>query len=161
MTYVECGNVLTSTDFAGKLTSYTYDEFDRLASKTKEDGTVTYSYTIDGKLASVKDSTGTTKYTYDSMDGLKEVVYPNGEYVEYIYDDSCRLTSVQTAYGTNSYGYDKLDRLIRVVDRNAHNHKVSTVKNADFTLFKEMSNRQSSPALAKGEEMRYNNSKRV
>lgn len=119
-TYDISGNVLTSTDFAGKLTSYTYDEFDRPASKTTEDGTVTYSYTVDGKLSSVKDSTGTTKYTYDSMDGLKKVVYPNGEYVEYTYDDSCRLTSVKTAYGTTSYGYDKLDRLIRVVDRNGY-----------------------------------------
>ena len=54
------------------------------------------------------------------MDGLKKVVYSNGEYIEYSYDDSCRLTSVKTAYGTTSYGYDKLDRLIRVVDRNGY-----------------------------------------
>lgn len=120
VTYDISGNVLTSTDFAGKLTSYTYDEFDRLASKTTDDGTVTYSYTVDGKLSSVKDSTGTTKYTYDSMDGLKKVVYPNGEYVEYSYDDSCRLTSVKTAYGTTKYEWDKLDRLVRVVDRNGY-----------------------------------------
>ena len=120
VTYDISGNVLTSTDFAGKLTSYTYDEFDRLASKTTDDGTVTYSYTVDGKLSSVKDSTGTTKYTYDSMDGLKKVVYPNGEYVEYSYDDSCRLTNIKTAYGTTKYEWDKLDRLIRVVDRNGY-----------------------------------------
>ncbi len=50
VTYDISGNVLTSTDFAGKLTTYTYDEFDRLASKTTEDGTVTYSYTADGKI---------------------------------------------------------------------------------------------------------------
>ncbi len=120
VTYDISGNVLTSTDFAGKLTSYTYDEFDRISSKTTDDGTVTYSYTVDGKLSSVKDSTGTTKYTYDSMDGLKKVVYPNGEYVEYTYDDSCRLTNVKTAYGTTKYEWDKLDRLIRVVDRNGY-----------------------------------------
>lgn len=120
VTYDISGNVLTSTDFAGKLTSYTYDEFDRISSKTTDDGTVTYSYTVDGKLSSVKDSTGTTKYTYDSMDGLKKVVYPNGEYVEYSYDDSCRLTNVKTAYGTTKYEWDKLDRLIRVVDRNGY-----------------------------------------
>lgn len=120
VTYDISGNVLTSTDFAGKLTSYTYDEFDRLASKTTADGTVTYSYTIDGKLSSVVDSTGTTKYDYDSMDGLKKVVYPNGEYVEYSYDDSCRLINVKTAYGTTKYEWDKLDRLVRVVDRNGY-----------------------------------------
>jgi len=120
VTYDISGNVLTSTDFAGKLTTYTYDSFDRLASKTTDDGTVQYSYTSDGKLSAVKDSTGTTKYTYDSMDGLKRVVYPNGEYVEYTYDDSCRLTAVKMAYGTTSYGYDKLDRLVRVVDRNGY-----------------------------------------
>ena len=54
------------------------------------------------------------------MDGLKKVVYLNGEYVEYAYDDSCRLTSVKTLYGTTSYEYDKLDRLVRVVDRNGY-----------------------------------------
>lgn len=54
-------------------------------------------------------------YTYDSMDGLKKAVYPNGEYVEYTYDDASRLTGVKTSYGTLSCEYDKLDRLVRVV----------------------------------------------
>lgn len=120
MTYDICGNVLTSTDYAGKLTSYTYDEFDRITSKTTEDGTITYSYTVDGKLSSVEDNNGITSYTYDGMDGLTKVVYPDGSYVAYTYDDSCRLTSVSTAYGTTSYEYDKLDRLVRVVDRNGY-----------------------------------------
>lgn len=120
VTYDICGNVLTSTDFGGKLTSFTYDEFDRVIEKKTADGTVTYSYTTDGKLSSVTDKTGTTKYTYDSMDGLKKTVYPNGEYVEYTYDDASRLTGVKTSYGTTSYEYDKLDRLVRVVDRNGY-----------------------------------------
>ena len=59
-------------------------------------------------------------YTYDSMDGLKKAVYPNGEYVEYTYYDASRLTGVKTSYGTSSYEYDKLDRLVRVVDRNGY-----------------------------------------
>lgn len=54
------------------------------------------------------------------MDGLKKVVYSNGEYVEYTYDDSCRLTSVKTAYGATKYEWDKLDHLVRVVDRNGY-----------------------------------------
>ena len=71
MTYDICGNVLTSTDYAGKLTSYTYDEFDRITSKTTEDGTITYSYTVDGKLSSVEDNNGITSYTMTVWMGLQ------------------------------------------------------------------------------------------
>lgn len=84
-----------------------------LISRETDDGTVTYSYTSDGKLESVKDSLGTTKYIYDSMNGLTKVEYPNGKYISYTYDDNFRLTNVKTAYGTTFYEYDKLDRLIR------------------------------------------------
>lgn len=54
-----------------------------LISRETDDGTVTYSYTSDGKLESVKDSLGTTKYIYDSMNGLTKVEYPNGKYISY------------------------------------------------------------------------------
>lgn len=120
VTYDESGNVLTSTDYAGNLTTYTYDSLDRVSSKTTPDGTVSYTYTADGKLSAVTDSTGTTTFTYDSMDGLTRVDYPDGSYVSYEYDNSCRLTKVSTEYGTTKYAYDTLDRLTRVVDRNGY-----------------------------------------
>lgn len=117
-TYDINGNILTATDYAGKLTTYTYDALDRISSKTTADGNVNYSYTADGKLASVQDRAGTTTFTYNGMDGLSKVVYPDGSYVEYGYDNSNRLTSVSTAYGATSYEYDLMDRVVRVVDRN-------------------------------------------
>ncbi|WP_019680070.1 VWA domain-containing protein [Ruminococcus flavefaciens] len=118
--YDVCGNILTSTDFGGKLTTYTYDDYDRLISKETADGTVEFSYTADGKLLSATDGSGTTYYTYDEMDGLKKVVYPDGNYVSYEYDDSGRLTNISTALGSTSYEYDQLDRLVKVIDRNGY-----------------------------------------
>ncbi|WP_028520755.1 RHS repeat-associated core domain-containing protein [Ruminococcus flavefaciens] len=138
-TYDICGNILTSTDFGGKLTTYSYDEYDRLISKETADGTVSFTYTADGKLAAVTDGSGTTRYTYDEMDGLSKVEYPDGNYVSYNYDGAGRLSSINTALGSTSYEYDKLDRLVRVVDRNGYatlyeydeNGNRSTVKYAN------------------------------
>lgn len=39
-TYDNSGNVLTSTDYAGNLMSYIYDDFDRIASKTNSGGVI-------------------------------------------------------------------------------------------------------------------------
>ena len=120
VTYDESGNVLTSTDFGGNLTTYTYDNLDRVSSKTTPDGTVSYTYTADGKISTVTDSTGTTTFTYNNMDGLTRVDYPDGNYVSYRYDKSNRLTKVSTAFGDTAYQYDLLDRITRVVDRNGY-----------------------------------------
>ena len=102
------------------MTTYTYDNLDRVSSKTTPDGTVSYTYTADGKISTVTDSTGTTTFTYNSMDGLTRVDYPDGNYVSYKYDKSNRLTKVSTAFGDTAYQYDALDRITRVVDRNGY-----------------------------------------
>lgn len=121
MTYDSVGNILSSTDFAGKLTEYTYDNNDRVVSEKNADGTITYSYTTDGKLSSARDPHGTTSFTYNRMDdGLAKVTYSNGLYVEYTYDNAGRMTAVKTAYGTTSYEYDALDRVTKVIDRNGY-----------------------------------------
>ena len=130
------GNILTSTDFAGKLTSYEYDKFDRLISKKNNDGIITYSYTIDGKLESVTAPNGTTRYTYNDMDGLSKVTYPDGKYIEYTYDDTDVLTSINTSFGSTYYNYDALGRLVRVVDRNGYATLYSYDKNGNRTAVK-------------------------
>lgn len=48
----------------------TYDNLDRVSSKTTHDGT------------------GTTMFTYDLMDGLTRVDYPDGNYISYSYDNA-------------------------------------------------------------------------
>ena len=77
--------------------------------------TISYTYTADGMLSSVTDKNGTTKYTYDIMNGLTDVIYPDGSAIHYEYDQACRLTKVETPYGSTLYSYDLMDRLIRVV----------------------------------------------
>ncbi len=117
-TYDICGNILTSTDYAGKLTEFTYDNLDRLTRRKNDDGTVSFSYTRDGKVSSVSAKEGTTQYSYNNMDGLTKVSYPGGKYIEYNYDENEVLTSINTNFGSTSYDYDLLGRLTRVVDRN-------------------------------------------
>jgi RHS repeat-associated protein len=107
------------------VTSYTYDNRDRLNIETQPDGTVlTYHYdeagnrdqvsvtrtTVSGeqttisdyrydalnRLATVIDSSGTTTYTYDDVGNQKTVVYPNGLATTYIYNDVNQLKNLTT-----------------------------------------------------------------
>ena len=135
-TYDISGNILTSTDFAGKLTSFEYDKYDRLIRKKNDDGTVSYSYSNDGKLLSVSDNKGTTRYTYNKMDGLTKVDYPGGMFIEYSYDDTEVLTGINTNFGSTSYNYDSLGRLTRVVDRNGYATQYEYDKNGNRTAVK-------------------------
>ncbi len=115
LTYDKAGNILTLTDYAGITTTYQYDELDRLIKEEADEETICYTYTVDGMLSSVIDKNGTTEYTYDIMNGLTDIIYPDGSIIHYEYDEACRLTKVETPYGSTLYSYDILDRLVRVV----------------------------------------------
>ncbi len=128
-TYWASGQVKTVTvSETGKddvVTSYRYDNRDRLFTETQSDGTVlTYHYdmagnrdqvkvarTIDSgeqttitdyryddlnRLETVIDSSGTTTYTYDDVGNQKTVTYPNGLMTEYIYNDVNQLKNLST-----------------------------------------------------------------
>ena len=135
-TYDESGNVLTETDFGGKLTTYTYDAYDRLTGKVTADGTVSYSYTAEGCLASVSTPAGTTRYTYDETDGLTRIDYPDGTFAAYTYDAGGRITAVQTPFGTTSYAYDALDRQVKVTDQNGAGAAYEYDKNGNRTAIR-------------------------
>ena len=60
----------------------TYDALDRLVTYAGR----AYTYTLAGSLASVTDNEGTTTYTYDALGGLRRVVKPNGDDVQYVMD---------------------------------------------------------------------------
>ena len=138
-TYDKNGNILSYSDFGGKVTSYTYDRSDRIVSKVSGNERIYYSYSRDGKLIYVNDKLGRTSYTYDANDGLINVTYPNGKYIEYINDSFGRKTGIKTDYGTTLYTYDLLDRILSVTDRHGNvtsyeydaNGNRSAVKYAD------------------------------
>lgn len=78
-------NRLTKTT-PGGVTTYTYDDQDRLLSG----GGVTYTYTANGELQSKTINGQTTIYTYDVLGNLTRVDLPGGTVIEYIVDGENR-----------------------------------------------------------------------
>ena len=124
-TYDFLGNVLTSTDGNGNATAYAYNEFGKArTAQLPGDGTVgantvTYKYTIDGKLASETDPFNYQMlYKYDnngrmgskhSSTGLKMIT------VTYKYDVNGNLRYETDGMGNvTAYAYDALDRMTSI-----------------------------------------------
>jgi RHS repeat-associated protein len=128
-TYWPSGHIKTATvSETGKddqITSYTYDNRDRLTTETQPNGTVlSYDYDANGnrtqvtttrtttngeqttavnytydalnRLKTVIDKSGTTTYTYDKVGNQKTITYPNGVITEYIYNDVNQLENLIT-----------------------------------------------------------------
>ena len=88
------------THFNGAVTTYTYDNLNRLLSRsTPSEATVSFTYTATGKRHTMSDASGTTTYNYDNMD---------------------RLTSKQTPEGTLSYSYDAAGHVASISSSNAN-----------------------------------------
>jgi YD repeat-containing protein len=126
---VYTGGLLTEqTDANGTVTTYAYDDNDRL--ETIASGThlttITYevgsdnraSTTVDGNLSQFGYDGGgnlhtridiidgkvfETRHKYDQRDNLAEVEYPGGRKVHYLYDSESRLTRVFDAVTGHSY----------------------------------------------------------
>jgi len=98
------------TDASGT-TQYTYDAFDRLATKTTPFGTLTYKYDPAGNLDSMSSSNAngvSLAYTWDSMNRLSTVVDnslttgPNT--TTYTYDPAGNLSAVTYPNGVAPAG---------------------------------------------------------
>lgn len=121
----------TMADATG-ITTYAYDDGDRLLSKSTPQGSLTYSYdkignlrtlrssnhngaTIDydydelSRLSEVSDNrlpqgANKTTYAYDAVGNLQNYTYPNAVKTDYTYDSLNRLTDVTTKRGTMTLG---------------------------------------------------------
>lgn len=116
------GNLTSLTHFSGKVTTYAYDDLNRLLSRTPDasltEPTVSFTYTPTGRRQTMTDASGTTTYYYDAADRLKQKVTPQGT-LDYTYNEAGQLASMssQNANGVSvSYGYDTLGRLETVTD---------------------------------------------
>ena len=117
------GNLLTKRDRKGQTITYSYDNVDRLATKTYPDSTaVTYTYDNDSRLTQAADATGTYAFSYDNLGRLTGTT-TNCSFLtsrtlttSCSYDAPSRRTQLTRANGVNSnYSYDALSRPLSVV----------------------------------------------
>ncbi|HEX3722232.1 MAG TPA: RHS repeat-associated core domain-containing protein [Nitrolancea sp.] len=138
-TYDVAGDESSSTDNAGRMTTYGYDPGDRLVSVGYADGStpsVAYSYDADGDRLSMTDGTGVTNYTYDRDDRLTSqtnaaglgmgygydssgdvttLTYPNGRVVNRAYDGEGQLSTVTDWQGqSSSFDYNANGQLSKL-----------------------------------------------
>jgi len=144
--------VVVGTNFRPVLTTFTYDDLNRLIKYEQSNGIISpplttlcaYSYssgnstiittepdnntktrTTDatGVLTSVTDYGGTLNYEYFSSRKLKSVSLGGVPVKSYTYDSFGRQTSVSDINsGATDYQYDELNQLISQTDANAHTY---------------------------------------
>ena len=103
-TYDASGDVLTSTDQSGNVTSYAYDPLGQLTRVTLPGGrTIQYTYDADGNRTSVVDSSGTETATY-AVNNLDQYTSAGSE--TFTYYANGNLQTMTDASGTTTYTYD-------------------------------------------------------
>ena len=109
------GNVLSTTDAQGRVTSYQYDAQNRIT-RIQEPAPISAvtlrSYDNEGRLWQVTDSRGlVTTYTYNGFGDAVQQSSPDTGTTSYSYDSAGRQTAQTRANGVVvNYGWDKLDR---------------------------------------------------
>ncbi|TBW48869.1 hypothetical protein EZI54_20690 [Marinobacter halodurans] len=99
-------------------TTYQYDAYTGLLieRQSPDSGETAYSYDDAGNLVSKTDGDGlTTTYEYDALNRISQVVYEDGQSVEYIYDTAVngigRVASIRDSSGTTYFTYDQAGRV--------------------------------------------------
>ena len=112
--------LVTVTDGRG-VTSYDYDEYDRLFQITHPDNQfVQYGYDVLNNVTAVTTNAGTTNYTYDALNRLDTVLDDTHLLADYDYDAAGNL--FRTTFGNQSVetrGYDRRNRLTSVTTQDA------------------------------------------
>jgi RHS repeat-associated protein len=120
------GNLTSVTDPNGNVTTYAFDDFDRMKQQVSPvTGTTTYGYDLAGNLISTTDANGaTTARTYDVINRVTNATSSrtgyDDEHVSYTYDqDVCgggngvgRLTGMDDPSGSTGYCYDRRGLLL-------------------------------------------------
>ena len=98
--YASNGNLSSETDKIGKTTSYIYDAYGHLISKSFDIYTV--NYTINGNISTVAiGSQILVTYTYDSDDNLITTAYANGQTIHYVYGIDSEGNETKGVYYNN------------------------------------------------------------
>ncbi len=107
------GRLTNTTDFAGRSTSFSYDDDGRMLGVDYPAGTPDVAYTYDdaGNLTAMADGLGATSYGYDALGRLRERTR-DGRTVGYRYDSNSQNAQIDYwGQGTVDYSYDSAGRL--------------------------------------------------
>lgn len=127
-TYDDFGRVLTSTNPEGHITTYTYNDKNKLPISIidPENNQIGYGYDTLGRVETITTSYGTTTLTYDLGDNITKITDPLGNITKMTYDaegNMIKKTVSPEQYNeiTNdgqgyTYSYDKMDKLIKQAD---------------------------------------------
>ncbi len=123
-TYDANGNKLSQTDALGYKTTYSYDSFGDVLTRTVAAGTncastTTYTYDANGnKISETKISsagTATTTYLYDADGRRIQTNYPDGTQIQIIYDSlGNQIGLIDQKKRSTSYSYDANGNLTNV-----------------------------------------------
>ena len=132
------GQLDTSTNERGGITSYAYDKANRLVSITTSKTKQSYDYDGAGQLIKQTDGqANVTQYTYDSL-GHQTSRTQAGHTTTYGFDDAGHKTSERDANGqTQSWVYDTNGRVQEHIDLGGH--RTSYIYNTNGLLLNETS----------------------
>lgn len=105
------------TDANGNMTTYEYDDFDRLSKMTFPDSSfMTYTYDAKNHLTGLKTRAGEhIAYEYNALDQLTLKTLPDASTIRYESDLLGRLTrTTSSRTGVITFAYDDLNRLVSV-----------------------------------------------
>ncbi len=172
--YDNVGNRKKRTDYAGRVTNYTYDNLNRLTKIQYDVGTGNdvdkpqsiYNYDDISRLTSAVNDVGTVAFTYDNRNRLKTETDVFGQVLEfgydaasnrnqlklngsvhttYAYDDASRLTTLTDEASQNfTFGYDNADRM---TSRTMPNGITSTFDYDGMSRLKRLRHQSSSATL--------------
>jgi RHS repeat-associated protein len=116
-TYDTISRRITQTDGEGQVTTYTYDDLDRVTEIEYDDAsTVDFVYDDDGNLLSRTDASGTMSWTYDPLNRVLTQTLPGSVTTTYTYDAAGNRTSLTDAGGTVSYDYNDVNLVSKITE---------------------------------------------
>ncbi|MCT4545176.1 MAG: DUF6531 domain-containing protein [Vallitalea sp.] len=117
-------------DAEGVVTSYTYDNANRIRSITRGNGTITYEYDYRNKITKIIDQNGNvTRMKYDNMGNLIKKILPNeyntstddGLGTVYEYNDmDKRIKTTDPLGNISAYKYDYAGNLSKIINPNTY-----------------------------------------
>lgn len=120
VSYNGYGQILSTTDPLGTVTTFDYDSTTHLLKQVAANGSPLKSFTYDavGRISSYTDASGMTRtYAYDNLDEVTGVTYPDGKSVEIAYskDIPHLVTEVDTPFGLTQYIYNASKKLTSII----------------------------------------------